>query len=100
MSSKEHRRQWHPSVALDHFVVSIKVDFVDIVSMTKTPKLVLFDINTVKRAVGWGAFIEEVGCSYVENDLVMKSTLMTYDTPGISSAVCSFSGVVLLVRCC
>lgn len=61
MSSEEHHRQWHPSVALDDFVVAIKVNFVEIVGMTKTPKLVLFDVDTVKRAVGWGAYIEEVG---------------------------------------
>lgn len=51
--------QWHPTVALDDFVRQVAC-FVEIVDMTRTAKLSLFDCQTIKRAMGWGSYIEEV----------------------------------------
>ena len=51
--------QWHPSVLLNDFVQQV-YGLQQIVDMTKTPKLGSFDDDTIKRAMGWGSYIEEV----------------------------------------
>lgn len=51
--------QWHPSVLLNDFVQQV-YSLQQIVDMTKTPKLGAFDDDTIKRAMGWGSYIEEV----------------------------------------
>lgn len=51
--------KWHATVALDEFVQQVAC-LVEIVDMTKTTKLGLFDADTIKRAMGWGSYIEEV----------------------------------------
>lgn len=50
--------EWHPSVVLDDFINQVAC-LEEIVEMTRTPKLGLFDADTIGRAMGWGSYIEE-----------------------------------------
>lgn len=52
-------RRWHSTVGLDEFVQQVAC-LVEILGMTRTIKLSLFDSDTIKRAMGWGSYIEQV----------------------------------------
>lgn len=56
--------EWHPSVVLDEFVNQVAC-LEEIVDMTKTPKLGLFDADTITRAMGWGSYIEEASATKI-----------------------------------
>ncbi|CAM9099714.1 unnamed protein product [Ascophyllum nodosum] len=51
--------EWHPSVLLDDFLNQIG-SLQQLVDMTRTPKLGSFDRDTVRRAMGWGLYVEQV----------------------------------------
>ncbi|CAM9104471.1 unnamed protein product [Discosporangium mesarthrocarpum] len=61
-----HPTMWHPAVTIEQFTSHV-VSHVEIVDMTLSPKLCLFDKSTIKRAMGWGAYVEQVVHSLVES---------------------------------
>lgn len=52
-------RQWHTSVMLDDFVNQVDA-FVRTVFLTVTSKLSEFTEDTMRTAIKWGSYIEEV----------------------------------------